>query len=132
AATGVPVTQVKVLTFALSAALAGIAGALYAQYMRSISPATFHLDYSIEILVIVVLGGLGSFTGSILAATILVILPEFLRVFNDYRMIIYSVALIIIMLKKPGGILGRFEFSLSKLLIFIKTQFFRRKVKDHE
>lgn len=131
-AIGIHVTKTKVLTFALSAALAGIAGSMYAQYMRSISPANFNLDYSIEILVIVVLGGLGSFTGSILAASVLVILPEFLRVFNQYRMIIYALALIIIMLTKPAGLLGRYEFSLSKLIQCLKSKWPKKKVKADE
>ena len=64
----------------------------------------------------VVLGGMGSTTGSILAAIVLTILPEALRGFSDYRMLLYSIVLIVMMLFKPNGVLGRYEFSLTRVL----------------
>ena len=120
---GISVTFYKVFTFTLSAFFAGVAGAIYAQYIGSLGASTFNFNRSIEILVYVVLGGLGSFTGSIISAAGLTILPEVLRVFNDYRMVLYSLALIVIMLFKPSGLLGRYEFSLTKALGKIKSLF---------
>lgn len=119
---GINVTKYKVITFVIAAFIAGIAGAMYAQYMGSIVPQKFDYNYSIEILVIVVLGGLGSFTGSIISAIILVILPEALRGFADYRMVVYAIALLIVMLTRPTGLLGRYEFSLSRTLKKIKKR----------
>lgn len=110
-ASGISVTKYKVATFTFSAALAGIAGVLFAQNIGVLQPAKFEFTYSIEILVIVVLGGLGSFTGSIVATIVLLLLPEMLRFLQDYRLILYSTLLIIIMLTKPNGLLGRYEFS---------------------
>ena len=76
---------------------------------------------SIEVIIMVVLGGMGSITGSILAAIILTILPEFLRVVKEYRMVIYSLILIILMLTRPQGIFGVQEFSLDRIKnIFVK------------
>ena len=81
-----------------SAFFAGIAGVLYAHNVGIIKPTTFDYNQSIEILVIVVLGGMGSIQGSIIAAIILTILPELLRGADNYRMLLYSVALILIMI----------------------------------
>jgi hypothetical protein len=71
---------------------------------------------SIEILVMVVLGGMGSMLGSILSATVLTILPELLRSFSDYRMVVYSLALVVMMIFRPKGLLGSYDFSLSRSL----------------
>lgn len=115
-ASGLNVTKYKIGTFAFSAALAGIGGVLFAQIQGSLHPNDFAFDYSIDLLVIVVLGGLGSFTGSIISSIVLTLLPESLRFLSDYRLIIYSVILIIIMLTKPGGLLGRYEFSMTRFI----------------
>jgi len=77
---------------------------------------------SIEIIIMVVLGGMGSITGSILAAIILTILPEFLRVVKDYRMVIYSLILIILMLTRPQGIFGLREFSIQSIKSLFKRK----------
>ena len=127
ASSGVSVTFYKVYVFTLSAFFAGIAGGIYAQYVGSLGASTFNFNRSIEILVYVVLGGMGSFTGSIVAASGLTILPELLRVFADYRMVTYSLALIIIMLFKPSGLFGRKEFSLVRTVDFIKSKLSRSK-----
>ncbi|MFR5869379.1 MAG: branched-chain amino acid ABC transporter permease, partial [Acutalibacteraceae bacterium] len=79
-------------------------------------------NYSVEILIMVVLGGMGSTTGSILAAVVLTILPEALREFSDYRMLLYSIILIVMMLFKPNGLLGRYEFSLTKIIDRFKNK----------
>lgn len=114
--TGVNVTFYKTFAFTLSAIFAGIAGALYAHYMGIISADQFDFNYSVAILVMVVLGGMGSFTGATLSAAVLTLLPEALRAFADWRMIIYSLVLILMMIFRPSGLLGRKEFSISKLL----------------
>lgn len=113
---GINTTYYKILGFTVSAFFAGIAGGLYAHYITILDPSNFGFMRSIEILVMVVLGGMGSFTGSILAATVLTALPEALRAFSDYRMLIYSLLLIVMMIFKPSGLLGTYEFSLTRLL----------------
>lgn len=95
---GINVGKYKVLAFAVAAFFAGIAGVLYAHNVSILKPTTFDYNKSIEILVIVVLGGMGSIKGSIIAAIIMTILPEFLRGVDEYRMLLYAVALIVIML----------------------------------
>jgi branched-chain amino acid transport system permease protein len=117
AASGVPVTFYKVFTFTTSAFFAGIAGGIYAHYIRFLPAKYFNFNKSIEILVIVVLGGMGSFTGAIIAAIVLTILPEALRAFSEYRMLVYAVALILVMIFKPSGLFGRWEFSIARLLM---------------
>lgn len=119
-ASGVNITYYKTFAFTLSAIFAGIAGGIYAHQFGIIQAKSFDFNYSINILVMVVLGGMGSFTGAIISAVVLTILPEMLREFNDYRMIAYAIILILIMIFRPSGILGRSEFSLSKVLSKIK------------
>ncbi len=114
-ASGINTTYYKTFAFIISAIFAGIAGGIYAHNIGIIVPKGFDYNYSINILVMVVLGGMGSFTGSIISAIILTILPEFLRSFADYRMIIYSLTLIVMMLFRPTGLLGRKEFNLSAI-----------------
>ena len=97
-ASGVPVTRHKMIAFVTSAAIAGAAGALYALNYSTIAPKKFDFYSSILILVFVVLGGIGNMTGSIIAAALLTILPELLRKFADYRMLIYAIVLILVMI----------------------------------
>ena len=113
---GIPTTYYKVMGFTLSAFFAGVAGGLYAGYLGVLSPSNFGFMKSIEILVMVVLGGMGSMLGSVLSATVLTILPEALRQFSDYRMVVYSLVLILMMIFRPGGLLGSYDFSMSRLL----------------
>lgn len=113
---GIQTTYYKVMAFAFSAAFAGLAGGLYACYIGVLDPANFDFMKSIEILVMVVLGGMGSMLGSILSATVLTILPEALRSVADYRMVLYSVVLILMMIFRPGGLLGSYDFSLSRII----------------
>ncbi len=104
------------MAFAFSAAFAGLAGGLYACYIGVLNPSTFGFMKSIEILVMVVLGGMGSMLGSILSATVLTILPEATRSFDSYRMVIYSLVLILMMIFRPGGLLGSYDFSVSRIV----------------
>ncbi len=115
-AAGIHTTYYKLLAFVLAAFFAGIAGGLYAHHIGVLDPSKFDFNYSVEILIMVVLGGMGSITGSIVAAIVLTLLPELLRGFSDYRMLIYSVILICVMLFKPSGLLGQHELSLTKIL----------------
>ncbi len=121
-ASGINTTYYKMMAFVLAAAIAGVAGGLYAHHIGVINPTKFDFNYSIEFLVMVVLGGMGSTTGSILAAIVLTILPEALRGFSDYRMLLYSVVLIVMMLFKPNGLLGRYEFSLTRVIDRIRRK----------
>ncbi len=128
---GINTTKYKIMAFVISSFFAGIAGALYAHYITIIDPSYFGFNLSIEILVMVVLGGMGSFTGSILAASLLTLLPEVLRGFNDYRLLIYSILLVAMMIFKPEGLLGKYEFSLTRFLSRCKRFFFKgRKTVD--
>ncbi len=95
---GISATKYKLMAFVTSAALAGMAGALYAMNYSTVTAAKFKFDTSILVLVFVVLGGIGNIRGSIIAATVLTILPEMLREFSDYRMLIYAIVLIVVML----------------------------------
>ncbi len=101
---GIPVAYYKTFAFAVSAFFAGIAGGIYAHYLTQLYPKTFNFLYSIEILVIVVLGGMVSLKGTIIAAIILGLATEYLRRYAEYRMIIYSALLIAIILFKAKGI----------------------------
>ncbi|KIR01826.1 Branched-chain amino acid transport system permease protein LivM [Lachnospiraceae bacterium TWA4] len=97
---GINITKYKLMAFAISAALAGVAGVLYAHNLSTLTalPKNFGYNMSIMILVYVVLGGIGSTRGSMIAAFILTVLPELLRSFNDYRMLVYAILLIVMML----------------------------------
>ena len=107
AAVGIDTTRQKVLAFVTGAFFGGCAGALFAMYERSITPGYFNIAKSIELVVMVTLGGLGSISGAILAAVVLTLLPEVLRgTFADFRMIIYALLLVFMMLLRPQGLLG--------------------------
>ena len=126
-AAGIPTTKYKVLAFTVSSFFAGMGGALYAHYQAFVEPSKFTFMFSIEMFVIVVLGGLGSLTGSIIAAIILTVLPEMLRGFAEYRLLVYSLALVVMMIFRPQGMLGRSEFSLTK---FIDSLMLRKDMKN--
>ena len=113
---GVHVSRFKIMAFVVSAFFAGVAGALYAHNVGIIKPTTFDYNKSIEILVIVVLGGMGSIRGSIIAAVILTILPEMLRGADNLRMLLYSIVLIAMMLFNQSGLKERLleRFSGNK------------------
>ena len=104
---GINTTKVKVIAFVFGAITAAIAGSLQAGFIGSVVP---------KVLIIVVFGGLGSMSGTVVAAIVLGILNMVLQDFSSVRMIIYSLALILVMIFRPGGLLGTWEFSLKKLL----------------
>ena len=97
-ASGLNITKYKLMAFVTSAAMAGAGGALYGLNFSTIVPKKFDFNTSILILVFVVLGGIGNLRGSIIAAAILTVLPELLRAFSDYRMLVYAIVLILVML----------------------------------
>jgi branched-chain amino acid transport system permease protein len=103
-AMGVNTTKYKVLAFVVSSFFAGIAGGLYAHFKQYINPDGFNFMRSIEIVVMVILGGMGNTIGVIFAAVLLTILPEVLRPVSDYRMIIYSLLIVLLMLIRPQGL----------------------------
>ncbi|MBM7643597.1 branched-chain amino acid ABC transporter permease [Streptococcus loxodontisalivarius] len=111
---GVNVTKMKVMIFVFGAMISAIAGSLYVSYIGTVVPKDFTIMKSIDYLIIAVLGGLGSITGTIIAAIVLGILNMFLQNVSNLRMIIYSLALILVMIFRPGGLLGTKEFYLSK------------------
>ncbi len=114
-ALGVDTTRYKVTAFVLGAFFAGVAGGLFAHYLSYLNPSTFTFLKSIEVIAMVVLGGMGSLSGSVLAAIVLTLMPELLRPVKDYRMVIYSLLLIILLITRPQGLLGTRELSLSAL-----------------
>ncbi len=113
---GISTTYYKTMAFVMSAFFAGVAGSLYAGYLGILNPSDFDFMKSIEILVMVVLGGMGSMIGSVISATVLTALPELLRAFSEYRMVFYSLLLVVVMIFKPTGLMGTYDFSLSRLL----------------
>ncbi|MBQ8417926.1 MAG: branched-chain amino acid ABC transporter permease [Phascolarctobacterium sp.] len=110
---GINTTKYKVLAFTLGASFAGTAGALFSHYFFLAHPASFTFMRSFDILTMVVLGGLGSMTGSITGAILLTFISAFLSDFPEWRMIIYSVTMIILMLYRPQGLFGNKELSLK-------------------
>jgi branched-chain amino acid transport system permease protein len=124
-AMGVNTTQAKVRAFVIGAAFAGVAGGLFAHYLQYLNPQTFDFNRSFEIIIMVVLGGMGSISGSVVAALFLTGMREALRELqsfaihhdfphilqHDYRMVIYSLLLVILMLTRPYGIFGTSEFT---------------------
>jgi branched-chain amino acid transport system permease protein len=115
-AVGVDTTRAKVVAFVMSAFFGGVGGALYAHRVTVVNPAELSFQKSFDLVIIVVIGGMGSITGVVIGAAILTILPELLRQFSDvhwtlawtakHRMIIYALALIAVMLSRPQGIMG--------------------------
>ena len=112
-AMGVDTTKYKVMAFTIGAAFAGVAGALFAHYFYIAHPASFTFMKSFDILTIVVLGGLGSISGSITAAILLTFISAALASYPEWRMIIYSLTLIILMIYRPQGLFGNKEISLK-------------------
>src|ERR1044071_4515625 len=118
---GVNPTRYKGMAFVISSALAGAGGVLLAHFDGYLNPKSFEFIKSFEILIMIILGGLGSIVGSVLGAIVLTILPEGLRGFAEYRMVIYSLLLIILMITRPQGLLGS-----TAAFSGIRKRFFKR------
>lgn len=112
---GISVFRYKMIGFVMASFIAGIAGGLYAPFLGFIQPKQFDFNASINDLIYVVFGGMGSVTGSVIAAFSLTILQEALRILKDYRLLIYPVLLILMMLFRPQGLLGTKEISFTSL-----------------
>jgi branched-chain amino acid transport system permease protein len=110
---GINTPAYKVAVFVLAAALAGLAGSLYAHYIRHINYESFDLHMSILILCMVVLGGMGSLLGSVVGAVILTAMPELFRQFKDYQDVAYGALLVGLLIGRPQGLLGRGKVSLK-------------------
>jgi len=108
-AMGVHTTRAKVISFVISSAMAGIAGGLFAHYLMYIHTNSFTFLKSIEIIIMIVLGGMGSITGSVVGAVLYIVLTEGLRAFEQYRMVTFSFLLILIMIFRPQGLMGHRE-----------------------
>ncbi len=128
-AMGINTTSIKVRAFVLSSFFAGIAGSVFAHSTHYLNPSTFSFQKSVDVIIMVVLGGMGSLTGSIVAAIIVSVLPELvLRPLQDYthidlRMVIYSLMLIIFMIMRPKGIFGTSEISFASIT---RTKLFQK------
>ncbi len=123
---GVNARILKVQIFTVSAVISAVAGSLYAHIMTFIAPASFGFNFSVELLTMIVIGGLGSIYGSFLGAAILTMLPEFLRVFQDFDIVIYGLMLILMTMYMPGGLISGIE-AVAKLL----SAKLRKRENDH-
>ncbi len=128
---GINTTFYKILAFAIAAFFAGLAGGLFAHYTQYMSPqpATIGFLASINYLIMLVLGGMGSITGSVVSAVFLTALPELLRFFATYRMLIYPLVLIATMLFRPQGLMGNTELSIDGVIKYFTSN---GKDKDKE
>lgn len=128
AASGIPVVRYKIIAFTISAMFAGIGGCMYANTIGSIYPSNFNLTKSVDYLVMVVFGGLGSYTGSVVSAVALSFLSIKLTNLAAWRMVIYSLALILIMIFHPKGLFGIKEFSLTNSILNYKENWVKFKL----
>lgn len=117
---GININKVKLYGFALSAFFAGVGGSLFAHNVGILTPDKFGFMFSIEILVMVVFGGLGSITGSLLSAILLTLLNEQLREVSQFRYLVYAIILIVLMIFRPEGVFGTKELTISRFLNKVK------------
>lgn len=131
---GINITKYKLMAFSVSAALAGIAGVLYAHNLSTLTVKKFDYNTSILILVFVVLGGIGNIRGSMIAAVLLTVLPEVLRGLSDYRMLIYAIVLIAMMLFNwaPGAIQWREKVAAKLKGIYQQNKAKKNNGKEAE
>lgn len=108
---GVDVFRYKMIALVFSAVYAAIAGGLYSHYMTSIQPKNFRMDISTEITIVVILGGIGSISGSVLAALILLSLPQVILQFETWRFVAYGALVVVVMIARPQGLMGGFELT---------------------
>ena len=118
---GIPVSEYKTKTFLLSAILSSLAGSIYAHFITVISPESYSVVFSIMILVMVIVGGMGSLWGSVIGAFVMTILPEYLRIFEDWDIILYGVILLVILMFMPKGLVYGFQLFFRRALKLIVT-----------
>ncbi len=112
-AMGIDLVRTKLLAFATGAAFAGLGGAFFAAKLTSIYPHSFHLLVSINVLCVVIIGGMGSIPGVVVGALALVGIPEILREFSEYRLLMYGAALVLMMLNRPEGLMPEARRALE-------------------
>ena len=113
---GININKVKLYGFTLSAFFAGVGGSLFAHNIGTLTPDKFGFIFSIEILVMVVFGGLGSITGAVLSAILLTLLNEQLRQVSQYRYLVYAIILIVLMIFRPDGVFGKKELTIPRFI----------------
>lgn len=128
---GIDVTRTKLWSLALSAFFTGVGGGLFAFYMTCLYPSNFTSTKSTDLTAAVVFGGTNSITGPVIAAALLIILPEVLRVFSQWRFVIYGFLFVVIMLFKPEGLLGYREFSVKGIVNWFKGLGKKKGGKDN-
>ena len=125
---GINVFKYKLISLMISAVYAGVAGGLLGHYMNFLQPKMFMLIKSTELTIMVIFGGLGSVTGSVIAALVLTGLPEFLRSVKEWRLVIYGASVVLIMITRPRGLMGGHELTISG----IKKFFSRKHIRNEE
>ena len=127
---GIDVFKYKLTSLAISAFYAGIAGGLMAHYLGYVQPIMFKMVKSTELTIIVIFGGLGSVSGSVVGTVLLTFLPELLRSFSNWRLVLYGVAVILIMITRPQGLMGGKEFSIKGIIRFIERRRHKEEVNS--
>ncbi len=120
-AVGIQTMKSKTMSFVFSAILAGWAGALYAHNLMFLAPSMFDLPKSSELTITVVIGGLGSLTGSVLGSILITLIPEIFRDMSNYRMLLYGLTVVLVIMLRPTGLMGFKEFSLKRTVLAIKS-----------
>lgn len=129
---GINVFRYKMISFAISAFYAGVGGGLLGTYLGFLQPKMFSLVKSTELTIMVIFGGLGSISGSVIAALVLVSLPELLRTFANWRLVIYGLLVVVIIIVRPEGLMGGKEFSFNGIYNMFKKIGSRKKVAAKE
>lgn len=122
-----PTTRLKVIAFTISAATAGLAGGLFAHMQSGVRPDDFRFEKSIDMIVMIIIGGLGSISGAILGAIFVAVTLELMRDLHQWRMVLYAALLVVIMIVRPQGLLGTREVSLSMFGIGKRSRRTRRR-----
>lgn len=130
--TGINVFRYKMISFAISAFYAGVGGGLLGTYLGFLQPKMFSLVKSTELTIMVIFGGLGSISGSVIAALVLVSLPELLRTFANWRLVIYGLLVVVIIIVRPEGLMGGKEISFNGIYNMFKKIGSRKKVTVKE
>jgi branched-chain amino acid transport system permease protein len=127
---GINVFRHKMIALVVSAVFAGVAGALMANYIQFIRPTMFNMVKSTDLTIMVIFGGLGSISGSVLGTILLVSLPELFRNFAQWRLVIYGLAVIVIMVGRPQGLVGGMELTPSGIRKVLAARAARKKFRE--
>ena len=129
---GIDTFRTKMLVLMVSGALAGLAGGLLAHYVGLLHPRMFGIIRSTDLTIMVIFGGLGSITGSVVATAVLSVLPEILRSAAEWRFVAYGVAVVVVMIMRPSGLLGYRELTAENLKRLVALNAWRRRVRGQE